>query len=110
MNIPDDYSIYLRLMNNTRAIHDNFVRNLLANKKVARDYFKSYPDNYTSLQIGGYIFSALQKQAQNNEPLSLVIPVLLYHGKERWQYRTLTNLFDDIEEEWKQYLPDFEYI
>jgi predicted transposase/invertase (TIGR01784 family) len=154
-------------MNNTTPLHDNFIRNLLANKKIARDYFKSYlppfissrlnfatltqlpdtylsddlkksmsdtvyschrkdrkgtvkvslliehksySDKYTSLQIGGYIFSALQKQAQNNEPLSLVIPVLLYHGKGRWQYRTLANLFDNLEEEWKQYLPNFEYI
>ncbi|MBX3255981.1 MAG: hypothetical protein KF862_17735 [Chitinophagaceae bacterium] len=38
---------------------------------------KSYSDKYTSLQIGGYIFSALQKQAQNNEPLSLVNAVQL---------------------------------
>lgn len=154
-------------MNNTISLHDNFIRSLLANKKIARDYFKSYlppfirsrlnfatltqlpdtylsddlkksmsdivyschrkgrkgavkvslliehksySDKYTSLQIGGYLFSALQKQVQNNEPLSLVIPVLLYHGKGRWQYRTLASLFDNLEEEWKQYLPDFEYI
>lgn len=71
---------------------------------------KSYPDKYTPVQIGSYLFSALQKQAQNNEPLSLVIPVLLYHGKGRWQYRTLAGLFDNVENEWKRYLPDFEYI
>ena len=71
---------------------------------------KSYPDKYTPLQIGGYIFSGLQKQVQNNEPLSLVIPVLLYHGKERWQYRTLSGLFENLDKEWLQYLPDFEYI
>lgn len=155
------------LMNNTIPLHDHFIRNLLANKSIARDYFKnylppfissrlnfatltqvpdsylsddlkktmsdivyschrkdrksavkvslliehkSYSDKYTALQIGGYIFSALQKQARNNEPLSLVIPMLLYHGKGRWQYRTLASLFDNLEEEWKQYLPNFEYI
>ncbi len=71
---------------------------------------KSYPDKYTTIQIGGYIFSALQKQAQNNEPLSVIIPVLLYHGKGKWQYRTLTNIFDNLDTEWKRYVPDFEYV
>jgi predicted transposase/invertase (TIGR01784 family) len=71
---------------------------------------KSHPDKYTPVQIGGYIFSALQKQVQNKEPLSLVIPVLLYHGKVKWQYRTLANLFEDIDKEWEQFLPEFEYI
>lgn len=154
-------------MSNNTSIHDNFIRSILANKKIARDYFKkylpafvskqldfstltqltdtylsdslkksmsdivyscrrkdgkgfvkvslliehkSYPDKYTSIQIGGYIFSALQKQAQNKEPLSLVIPVLLYHGREKWQYHTLSNLFENLDEDWKRYLPDFEYI
>ncbi|MBX2922535.1 MAG: Rpn family recombination-promoting nuclease/putative transposase [Chitinophagaceae bacterium] len=154
-------------MSSDTTVHDSFIRNILANKKIARDYFikylpasvskklnfstlaqlpdtylsddlkksmsdvvygcdrkdgrgsvkvcllvehKSYPDKYTPVQIGGYIFSALQKQVQNKEPLSLVIPVLLYHGKGKWQYRTLAGLFENIEEDWKQYIPDFEYI
>ncbi|MBO9620286.1 MAG: Rpn family recombination-promoting nuclease/putative transposase [Niabella sp.] len=71
---------------------------------------KSYPDQYTPVQIGGYIFSALQKQLANKEPLSLVIPVLLYHGKGRWQYRTLADLFEETDPEWKQYIPGFEFV
>ncbi|MFT4092670.1 MAG: Rpn family recombination-promoting nuclease/putative transposase [Niabella sp.] len=151
-------------MSGNTTIHDNFIRSILANKKIALTYLKnylpasvskrlnltqlpdtylsedlkksisdivyscqrkdseqtlkvclliehkSYPDKYTPVQIGAYIFSALQKQVQNNEPLSLVIPVLLYHGKGRWQYRTLAGLFDHLDDEWKQYLPGFEYI
>ena len=71
---------------------------------------KSHPDKYTPVQIGGYIFSALQKQIQNKEPLSIVIPVLLYHGKATWQYRTLADLFEGLDKEWEQFLPSFEYI
>ncbi|MBX3257779.1 MAG: Rpn family recombination-promoting nuclease/putative transposase [Chitinophagaceae bacterium] len=153
--------------NNNASIHDNFIRSILSNKKMAAAYFKSclpefiscqldftsleqlsgtylseelkktmsdilyscrrkggkstvkvsllvehksYPDKYTPIQMGSYIFSALQKQAAGKEPLSLVIPVLLYHGKGKWQYRRLADLFEGIEEEWKQYLPDFEYV
>lgn len=71
---------------------------------------KSYPDTYTPIQIGGYIFSALQKQAANKEPLSVVIPVLLYHGKGKWQYRTLAALLEETDADWKSYIPSFEYV
>jgi len=39
-----------------------------------------------------------------------VISVLLYHGKAKWQYRTLANLFEGLDKEWEQFLPSFEYI
>lgn len=154
-------------MSTDLSIHDNFIRSILSNKKIAIDYFKaclpaavskwldfstltqlpdtylseelqktmsdivyschrkdgnsaikvslliehkSYFDKYTPIQIGSYIFSALQKQVANKEPLSLVIPVLLYHGKDKWQYQTLSGLFENIDKDWKQYLPDFEFI
>ncbi len=71
---------------------------------------KSYPNKHTPIQIGGYIFSALQKQVANGEALSIVIPILLYHGRGKWRYRTLAQLFKNLEPEWKQYVPDFSYI
>jgi len=71
---------------------------------------KSYPDKYTPFQIGSYIFSGLQKQVENKEELSIIIPVLLYHGKGKWRYQTVSSLFKNPEPEWKQYLPDFEYV
>lgn len=71
---------------------------------------KSYPDKYTPVQVGNYIFSALLKQVSNKEPLSIIIPVLLYHGKGKWQYQTLNNLFENVADEWKQFLPNFSYI
>jgi predicted transposase/invertase (TIGR01784 family) len=71
---------------------------------------KSFPDKYTPIQIGCYIFSALQKQVANKEPLSIVIPVLLYHGRGKWKYQTLVGLLGDPEAEWKQFIPDFSYI
>lgn len=71
---------------------------------------KSHQDKFTPVQIGSYIFSALQKQVQNKESLSIVIPVLIYHGKTRWQYRTLESLFENMESQWKQFIPNFEFI
>jgi predicted transposase/invertase (TIGR01784 family) len=71
---------------------------------------KSFPDKHTPIQIGSYIFSALQKQVANKERLSVVIPVLLYHGKGKWKYETLAGLLENPEVEWKQFIPDFSYI
>ena len=52
----------------------------------------------------------MQKQAANEEPLSVVIPVLLYHGKGKWQYRTLAALLEETDADWKSYIPSFEYV
>ncbi|WP_159477975.1 Rpn family recombination-promoting nuclease/putative transposase [Dyadobacter sp. 3J3] len=72
---------------------------------------KSYTDKYTPVQIGSYIFSGLQKQIEAKEKqLSLIIPVLLYHGKEKWEYHTLGDLFKNLEPEWKQFLPEFDFV
>lgn len=152
---------------NNATIHDHFIRAILADKEIAREYFrnylpsfvsnlldlstltqlpdtylsknlrktmsdiiytcntkngedsvrvslliehKSYADKYTPIQIGSYIFSGLEKQLANKEKLSIIIPVLLYHGKENWQYATLSDLFENIAPYWKKFLPDFDYV
>lgn len=71
---------------------------------------KSHPDKFTPIQIGGYIFSAFKKQIQNKEELSLVVPILLYHGKEKWEYKTLKDLFIGIDGEFIKYLPTFDFV
>ncbi|CAG5002799.1 Recombination-promoting nuclease RpnD [Dyadobacter sp. CECT 9275] len=71
---------------------------------------KSYPDKNTPAQIGHYIFSGLQKQIQNKEKLSVIIPVLLYHGKGKWPYQKLSGLFKTRFQAWDQFIPDFDYI
>jgi predicted transposase/invertase (TIGR01784 family) len=71
---------------------------------------KSYVDVNTSIQIGSYIFSGMLKQVQNKEKISLIIPILLYHGADKWVYHTLGDLFKELEPEWRKYLPDFDYI
>lgn len=71
---------------------------------------KSYPDKYTPIQIGSYIFSGYEKQLKNNEPLSLIVPLLLYHGKGKWEYRKVSGLFPNSLSEWKRFIPDYDYI
>jgi len=71
---------------------------------------KSYVDKYAPIQIGSYIFSGLLKQIGNKENPSLIIPILLYHGKDRWEYKTLIDLFGDLEPALQKFVPDYQYI
>lgn len=71
---------------------------------------KSYVDKYVPIQIGSYIFSGLLKQIGNKESPSLIIPILLYHGKDRWEYKTLVDLFEDLEPVLQGFVPDYQYI
>ncbi|MCE7040758.1 Rpn family recombination-promoting nuclease/putative transposase [Dyadobacter sp. CY312] len=149
------------------SIHDNFIRSIMSDKNVARDYFKgflpglvrdlldldsleqstdtyvskelhktmsdivytcrkkdmgepvkiclliehkSYVDQNTPVQIGGYIFAGLMKQVVNKESISMIIPILLYHGKKRWEYQTLSDLFVNLEPALRSFVPNFDYI
>ncbi|TLV03498.1 Rpn family recombination-promoting nuclease/putative transposase [Dyadobacter luticola] len=71
---------------------------------------KSYVDKYVPIQIGSYIFSGLLKQIGNKESPSLIIPILLYHGKDRWEYKTLADLFENLEPALQGFVPDYQYI
>ena len=72
---------------------------------------KSYRDNYTPVQIGGYLFSGYQHQIrQGKKKLTPIIPVLFYHGRQKWEYWTLDRLFDGLDDELLGFIPKFEYI
>lgn len=71
---------------------------------------KSYVDKNVPIQIGSYIFSGMLKQIGNGEKPSLIIPILLYHGKNRWEYNTLSDLFENIGPELLGFLPEYQYI
>ena len=71
---------------------------------------KSYADKFSPVQIGNYLFSGYLKQLQNEKSLSLIIPILLYHGQDNWEYCTLAGLFPELDPGWLKFLPDFAYI
>lgn len=71
---------------------------------------KSHKYKNTPIQLGSYIFSGLQQQIDNKEKLSIIIPILLYHGKESWQYTTLADLFENLPKEWEGFIPNFDYV
>ncbi|WP_257667210.1 Rpn family recombination-promoting nuclease/putative transposase [Parapedobacter tibetensis] len=72
---------------------------------------KSAPDKYTPIQVGGYLFSGYQQQIkQGRKQLTPIIPILLYHGRNKWEYHTLEQLFDESAEDLLDFLPNFDYV
>ena len=74
---------------------------------------KSYPERKIALQLLKYIraFWELKAKQESGGKLPLVIPLVFYHGRQKWQIGLrLADLLDEIPAEIKEYIPDFQYI
>ncbi len=71
---------------------------------------KSKPDLFTPVQLGGYLFSGFQRQIAQERKVSPIIPVLLYHGREKWEYHTLASHFEELDSWLRPFLPDYDYV
>jgi len=71
---------------------------------------KSYVDEKAPFQILHYISSAMLKRAVNREPQRLIIPILFYHREAPWDYESIGDKFSTLDQEFKMYLPRFDYL
>jgi predicted transposase/invertase (TIGR01784 family) len=73
---------------------------------------KSHPEKRISLQLLSYLNGIWEMQLrQGGMPLSVIIPIVLYHGREKWTARNdLLHLFS-LKANWlSEYVPNFKYI
>lgn len=68
---------------------------------------KSKKDPNTAFQLLHYIASGYLKQLKNKEHLSPIIPIVYYHGKQPWEYKSVYDHFEKISEDVKPFIPDF---
>ncbi len=66
---------------------------------------KSNPDKYTYVQILGYVVEGYQAQIKAGKPLVPILPVLLYHGKQKWELKTIKDLIPYLPEDIEKYIP-----
>lgn len=74
---------------------------------------KSYSDKKTVLQLLNYMLKIwnLHWRQSPGDPLPIIIPVLIYHGTEKWKYGAdLHSHVSCPKEELKVYVPDFQFI
>ena len=71
---------------------------------------KSYPDRQTAFQVLRYMMRIWAKQLQQKQALRPIFPVVVYHGKTKWQASAdFAALIEDLPDEMRPYLPDFRY-
>ena len=72
---------------------------------------KSGFDKQTPLQLLAYMIKIWRLHLkQFSLPLPVIVPLVLYHGIDKWSAETkLSALFDNIHKEIASYIPDFSY-
>lgn len=71
---------------------------------------KSYPEKHPHLQLLRYLLNAWQADAKAGaDTLALLVPVVIYHGRQRWTYRPLADFFA-ADAPWHRFLPQFDYL
>ncbi|RIK24795.1 MAG: transposase, partial [Chloroflexi bacterium] len=72
---------------------------------------KSYPERFASFQLLRYLVRIWERELREEKPalLTLIFPLLVYHGEEPWNAPTNFAALVDAPEEWRAYTPDFTY-
>jgi predicted transposase/invertase (TIGR01784 family) len=75
---------------------------------------KSYPYRWSLFQMLKYMCAIWQDEIANNkdiEYLTLIVPILFYHGANRWRYgESFSSYFNDEENTLKNYIPHFKSV
>ncbi|HHH52897.1 MAG TPA: hypothetical protein ENK91_04510 [Bacteroidetes bacterium] len=66
---------------------------------------KSRPDDFTAVQLLLYIAYGYYKQYKNTRSLQLILPIVFYHGKQKWIFKSIDDLMGDLPQELKQFTP-----
>lgn len=76
---------------------------------------KSYSDPDIALQLLNYIVSVYRhlRKKEKKAKLPAVIPLVFYHGKEKWtlrpEFSALVEDYGELSEEIRRYIPEFSY-
>ncbi len=71
---------------------------------------KSKPGEIIYLQLLRYLLEAWDQQPKKKEGLGIIIPIVVYHGKEKWQKRTFSSHFPGLDATLTPFIPNFQYL
>ena len=69
---------------------------------------KLVPEDYVHLQILNYKQAIWRKDRETNNPLTFVLPIIIYQGKTQWKIKPFENYFPNLPSPFLKYLPSFE--
>jgi hypothetical protein len=71
---------------------------------------KSQPDKQARLQLLRYMVRIWEQEWRKKRQLSPIVPILFYHGQEKWSYSTEFADLIESPEALKQYTPHFRHL
>ena len=71
---------------------------------------KSYKPDNEYIQLLQYILNIWNYAIKNKEEPPVVIPMIYYHGRKKWEVKPLSSYFKGINESLKKFIPGFSYI
>ncbi len=70
---------------------------------------KSKPVQYPHFQLLKYLIKLWDADLKQKRKPVPVIPIIFYHGKERWNKKKFAEYFEGIDEQLTSFLPSFDY-
>jgi predicted transposase YdaD len=71
---------------------------------------KSYIEKYPHFQLLRYVQGAWDTQIKQHKMPFMTIPIVLYHGQEKWEEDTFDSYFGGLDPEFLRFLPCFDYV
>lgn len=71
---------------------------------------KSYKEEYPHWQLVQYMINVWQSGIkQKKEKPIAIIPIVIYHGKDKWNYQPMRSYFENLDENLLKFIPEFDY-
>ena len=70
---------------------------------------KSRPVAYPHIQLLRYILEVWENNIREKIPLQITVPMLFYHGEEKWSYRPFHRYLAGLDPDLERYVPAFDY-
>lgn len=71
---------------------------------------KSWAPKHPHLQLLSYMLGIWQRAEKSGKPLPLVIPIVLYQGREAWTVHSLSQSIESLPDRLRTFLPDFSFL
>ena len=72
---------------------------------------KSYTVPFIHIQLLQYVINIWKQEIKDGKTvLSLVIPIVIHHGEQKWEYKSMKSYFVDLPEVFHKFIPNFDYL
>ena len=71
---------------------------------------KSRPVDFPHIQLLSYLLNIWKTNQKQKKPLSPVLPIIFYHGPEKWDLKPFHAYFPPLDDVFQPFIPDFKYL